>query len=130
MENPLYLIIIFFTSIIGIWIVMFLVPIGPWFTARISGLKISMTELIFMRWRKVPPSLIVNGLMNAVKGDVEVSSDELQALHLAGGDVTKVVAGMIHAKAVGVSLSFKEASQLNLAHKDIIISVQEKSTLD
>ena len=45
--------------IIGIIIVLilflYLVPIGLWFQALVSGVRISLIQLIFMRWRKVPP---------------------------------------------------------------------------
>ena len=52
-------IIIVVASIIGLWIILYFIPIGLWFTALLSGVRISLLQLILMRWRKVPPTIIV-----------------------------------------------------------------------
>ena len=63
---------------------------------------------------------MVKSLIMAAKGGVIVEKDAMEAHCLAGGDVEKVVTGMIYAKNKSISLTFKEASQIDLAKKDII----------
>jgi len=55
MEFDYSWIIIVVASIIGLWIILYFIPIGLWFTALLSGVRISLLQLILMRWRKVPP---------------------------------------------------------------------------
>ena len=52
-------IIIVVASIIGLWIILYFIPIGLWFTALLSGVRISLLQLILMRWRKVPEDLLL-----------------------------------------------------------------------
>ena len=41
--------------IIAVIILLYLVPVGIWFQAIISGVHVNLVQLIFMRFRKVPP---------------------------------------------------------------------------
>ncbi|MFM7859008.1 MAG: flotillin-like FloA family protein, partial [Flammeovirgaceae bacterium] len=56
-----------FAIIIGVLLLFYYVPVGLWFTARISGVKVSILDLILMRIRKVPPSVIINSSITATK---------------------------------------------------------------
>ena len=56
------LIIIAFVALILLWFVFYFIPIGLWFSALVSGVRISLLQLVLMRFRKVPPSVIVNRL--------------------------------------------------------------------
>ncbi|PIX36631.1 MAG: hypothetical protein COZ59_00040, partial [Bacteroidetes bacterium CG_4_8_14_3_um_filter_31_14] len=40
-------------GVIGLWIILYFIPIGLWFSALVSGVRISLIQLILMRWRKV-----------------------------------------------------------------------------
>ena len=50
--------------IVGITVLVFIflyfVPVNLWITARFSGVVIGLLELVFMRVRRVPPSIVVN----------------------------------------------------------------------
>ena len=81
--------------VIVFFIFLYYVPLGLWFSAILSKVKISLLDLIFMRWRKVPPEIIVKGLVNATKAGLVINSDMLEAHYLAGGNVMKVVAALI-----------------------------------
>lgn len=84
-------------SIVCLWILLYFVPVGLWFQALISGVRISLLQLILMRWRKVPPSSIVNPLINSRKAGLKLNRDELEAHFLAGGHVKNVVNALISA---------------------------------
>ena len=50
--------LIVFVSLFAIWLIFYFIPVGLWFSALVSGVRISLLQLILMRWRKVPPSTI------------------------------------------------------------------------
>jgi uncharacterized protein YqfA (UPF0365 family) len=120
---------IYIFYIIGILIVLmlvlYLVPIGLWFQALVSGVRISLIQLIFMRWRKVPPSVIVRALIEATKaGIAEIKRDELEAHYLAGGHVEKVVHALVSAAKANIELTFNMATAIDLAGRDVFEAVQ------
>ena len=41
-------------TFIAIWIVFYFIPVGLWFSALVSGVKINLLQLFLMRWRRVP----------------------------------------------------------------------------
>lgn len=114
--------------IIGILIVLmlflYLVPLGLWFQALVSGVRISLIQLIFMRWRKVPPSVIVRALIEATKaGIAEIKRDALEAHYLAGGHVEKVVHALVSAAKANIDLTFNMATAIDLAGRDVFEAV-------
>ncbi|OFY65033.1 MAG: hypothetical protein A2Y71_01060 [Bacteroidetes bacterium RBG_13_42_15] len=120
---------IYIFYIIGILIllmlILYLVPIGLWFQALVSGVRISLIQLIFMRWRKVPPSIIVRALIEATKAGLAViKRDELEAHYLAGGHVEKVVHALVSAAKANIDLTFNMATAIDLAGRDVFEAVQ------
>ena len=47
-------------ALIVLWFILYFIPIGLWFSALVSGVRISLLQLVLMRFRKVPPAMIVN----------------------------------------------------------------------
>jgi uncharacterized protein YqfA (UPF0365 family) len=76
-----------------------------------------------MRWRKVPPDLIVKGLVNATKAGLSVNSDMLEAHYLAGGNVIRVISALISADKANIALDFKSATAIDLAGRDVLEAV-------
>lgn len=111
-------------AIIVFFIFLYFVPLGLWFSAILSKVKISLLDLIFMRWRKVPPEIIVKGMVNATKAGLVINSDMLEAHYLAGGNVMKVVAALISADKANIPLDFKAATAIDLAGRDVFDAVQ------
>ncbi len=64
-------VVIIIGSIIGLWIIFYFIPVGLWFSALISGVRISLLQLILMRWRKVPPSIIARSMIEAHKAGLK-----------------------------------------------------------
>lgn len=81
------LIIIAFVALILLWFVFYFIPIGLWFSALVSGVRISLLQLVLMRFRKVPPSVIVNQLIAGTKAGLHLQANDLEAHFLAGGNV-------------------------------------------
>ncbi len=102
----------------------YFIPVGLWFSALLSGVKVSLIQLIFMRWRKVPPSIIVNAMINSTKAGLKLTRDELEAHFLAGGHVQSVVNALISADKANIPLDFKAATAIDLAGRDVFEAVQ------
>ena len=117
-------IVIIFACIIFLILFLWLVPIGIWFQALISGVHTSLIQLIFMRFRKVPPAVIVNNMVSAAKAGLKVSQNELEAHYLAGGRVNSVVKALISADKANMNLDFKTCTAIDLAGRDVLNPVQ------
>lgn len=111
-------------ALFGLWVIFYFIPVGLWFTALLSGVRISLVQLIFMRWRKVPPKVIVNAMITSLKAGVNLTRNELEAHYLAGGRVQKVVNALISADKANIQLDFKAATAIDLAGRDVLEAVQ------
>lgn len=111
-------------AIIALWILFYFVPVGLWFSALVSGVRIPLLQLILMRWRKVPPVVIVRCLIEATKAGIPLNRNELEAHYLAGGRVDKVVHALVSANKANIDLSFKVATAIDLAGRDVFEAVQ------
>ena len=110
--------------VILFFIILYYVPILLWLTALVSGVRVSLLQLILMRIRKVPPPLIVNAMIEAHKaGLLTIKRDELEAHFLAGGKVKRVVDALVAASKANIDLSFKMATAIDLAGRDVLEAV-------
>ena len=116
--------VIIFLGIIGFFIFIYFIPVGLWITARFSNVSVGLFELMFMRIRKVPPSIIVNSLITATKAGLTVSTKELETHYLAGGHVPSVIKALISADKANINLDFKQATAIDLAGRDVFEAVQ------
>ncbi len=110
--------LVLFLLIVGLivlWMFLYFVPLGLWFSALISGVRISLLQLILMRWRKVPPKVIVSAMIEGTKAGLELNSNELEAHYLAGGRVSQVVHALVSAGKANIDLNFKTATAIDLA---------------
>jgi len=117
-----------FGLIVGIFIlliiILYYIPVGLWFSALVSDVRISLLQLFLMRFRKVPPSVIVRALIEGTKAGLVLNRDELEAHFLAGGHVEKVVHALVSAQKANIELSFKMATAIDLAGRDVFQAVQ------
>ena len=111
-------------AIFILWILLYFIPVGLWFTAFVTGVRISLLQLVLMRWRKVPPGVIVNSLITATKAGLHLKRDDLEAHFLAGGRVQQVVNALISAEKANIDLNFKTATAIDLAGRDVLEAVQ------
>src|SRR5437667_1606062 len=112
-------------GIIGFLVLIRIVPIGLWITAKTAGAGVSMLQLVAMRLRKVPPQRIVISRINALKAGLPtVTVDLLEAHFLAGGHVELVVNALISAEKAGLDLDFGRAAAIDLAGRNVFEAVQ------
>ncbi|MDR2652460.1 MAG: flotillin-like protein FloA [Prevotellaceae bacterium] len=111
-------------AIVAIWIIAYFVPIGLWFQAMLSGVRVSLIQLVLMRWRKVSPQTIVRSMITGTKAGLKLDANLLEAHYLAKGDVPKVVNALISADKANISLDFRMAAAIDLAGRDVFEAVQ------
>lgn len=111
-------------GIITLLIVLYYVPVGLWLSALVSGVNISLIQLVLMRIRKVNPNVLVTALITATKAGVQLERDELEAHYLAGGNVPNVVNALISADKANIDLDFQLATAIDLAGRDVFDAVQ------
>ncbi len=106
-------------------IFLYYCPFFLWISARVSGVHISLMQLVLMRIRNVPASTIVRAMIEAHKAGLhDVTRDDLEAHYLAGGDVEKVVHALVSASKANIDLAFKMATAIDLAGRDVFQAVQ------
>ena len=107
------IIAIIVVGIFLLWLIFYFIPVGLWFNALVSGVNISLLQLILMRWRKVPPQIIVRNLIAAKKAGLNLNRNELEAHYLAGGHLNLVVQALISADKANMNLDFKTATAID-----------------
>ena len=113
-----------FLAIVLVFVFLYFIPVNLWITARFSGVKVGLFELMFMRIRKVPPGVIVREMITAIKAGLQVTTSELETHYLAGGNVPNVIKALISADKANINLSFKQATAIDLAGRDVFEAVQ------
>ena len=112
--------IIFFALVILSWFF----PVALWFQAILSGVRVSLVQLVLMRWRGVNPKTIVIAMITGTKAGLNLKANELEAHYLAKGNVPKVVNALISADKANIPLDFKTAAGIDLAGRDVFEAVQ------
>lgn len=123
-SSSMFILVAAFAGIVLLFIFLYFVPVNLWITAQFANVRVGIGELIGMRIRKVPPSIIVNSLITATKAGLELTTNELETHYLAGGNVPNVIRALISADKANISLSFKQATAIDLAGRDVFEAVQ------
>jgi len=105
-------------------LILYLVPVRHWIAALFAGVPVGIFTLIGMRLRRVPPTVIVDALIQARKAGIDVTADTLEAHYLAGGNVNRVVAALVAADKAGMDLSVQRATAIDLAGRDVLEAVK------
>jgi len=99
--------------------------IGLWFQAFVSGTPISLINIIGMSMRKIPPRLIVMARITAFKAGLKsLTVNDLETHYLAGGHVNDTVRAMVAADKANIPLSWREATAIDLAGRDLFEAVK------
>jgi uncharacterized protein YqfA (UPF0365 family) len=104
--------------------ILYLVPIPLWIAAWASGAYVGLFNLMAMRFRRVPPGVVVTARISAVKAGLDISTNDLEAHFLAGGNVVRVVNAMISADKANIAMPFKRAAAIDLAGRDVLEAVK------
>lgn len=100
-----------------------------WIQSALTSAGISIWDLLGMTFRKVDAKIIVRSKIMAVQAgladDKELTTKALEAHYLARGNVPLVIRALIAArKAKTIRLSFREATAIDLAGRNVLEAVQ------
>jgi uncharacterized protein YqfA (UPF0365 family) len=95
-----------------------------WLQAYFSRADVRLSELIGMWLRKVDMRTIVLSKITAVQAGLKLTTNDLESHFLAGGRVPNVVRALIAADRANIELSFKTATAIDLAGRDILDAIQ------
>ncbi len=115
---------LFFIAVVFLTIFFRFIPIGLWIRAAASGVRVSFLTLFGMRFRKVNPAAIVDPLITARKAGLDITINDLEIHYLSGGNVQRVVNALISADKAQIPLTFKQATAIDLAGRDVFEAVQ------
>ncbi|MHC5054982.1 MAG: flotillin-like protein FloA [Planctomycetota bacterium] len=112
-------------GVVGLIFVIILINFGfLYLRALFAGAHVSIVDMIGMKIKKVPVTLIVNNRIKAVQGGVNVTSREMQAYYLAGGDVSTVVEATIRARNAKIALGWDTACEMARTRRDLLGAVE------
>jgi uncharacterized protein YqfA (UPF0365 family) len=97
---------------------------GLWLQALAAHAGVGVMQLIGMRLRKVNPRVIVLSRIQAVQAGLDLTTTELESHYLAGGRPVNVVRALIAANRANITLTWKTATAIDLAGRDILEAVQ------
>lgn len=110
---------------VGLWLLLFVLPLNLWITALFSGVHVNLINLVFMRVRKVPPALIVRSLILATKAGIKgITTSQLETHYLAKGNLTNVVKALVVADKANLKMDYQQATAIDLAGRDVLRAVQ------
>jgi uncharacterized protein YqfA (UPF0365 family) len=95
-----------------------------WLQAYAARASVSMLSLIGMSLRKVNLRVIVLSKIRAAQSGLRVSTNEMESHYLSGGRVPNVITALIAANRANIDLTWKTATAIDLAGRDILDAVQ------
>ncbi len=120
-----------FIAVVLLLVVFVFLHIGLlWIPAYMARADVSLISLLGMSLRRVPSRTIVTAKIMAsqaglnIERSVGISTERLEALFLAGGDVKNVMQAIIAAHRAGIDLDFDRAAAINLAGRDVLDAVR------
>lgn len=117
-------------SVVALLMFFYFVPVFLWLSALISGVRISLLQLVLMRIRNVPPKTIVDCMITATKaGLVSITRNDLESLYMSGGHVTNVVRAMVSATKAKIPITYEQAAAIDLAGRNVLDAVKQALTL-
>ena len=117
-----------FFGVLLIFFFVFARYFSLWIQSRLTKANIGLWSLLGMTFRKVNTRTVVRSKIMATQAgiiDADLTTEALEAHFLAGGNVAQVIRALIAAKkAKTISLTFREASAIDLAGRDVLEAVK------
>ncbi len=110
--------------IIAIIVFLTFVPIGLWISAIAASARVSIGSMVGMRFRRISPARVVIPYIKATKAGLKLSSNEMEAHVLAGGNIDRVIDALIAAESANIPLEFESARAIDLAGRDVLQAVK------
>lgn len=106
-------------------ILIYYIPMNLFLEARTSKVYVSLYDMMMMGVRRVPHDIIVRALITLQKAGVtNVTLEQLESHHQAGGNVPLVASALIAASKAGMNLDFVQTARIDLAGRNVLEAVQ------
>ena len=103
---------------------------GLWLQALTAGAPVRVLELIGMRIRRTDARQVVLARIQAVHGKLSVPTADLELHYLAGGRPMNVVLALVAARDANIELTWRMATAIDLAGRDVLAEVQEAADIE
>jgi len=114
------------SAIATIGVFSYFVPIALWIKAISSGVGVSVTQLIRMRLRSIPPSIIIDAMIKGTQGGVKsLTIEKLEKHYMTKGNVPSLIDSLVGARSANIQLTFEQAAAIDLAGRDIFKIVKQ-----
>jgi uncharacterized protein YqfA (UPF0365 family) len=124
MPNALIIGGIIIVGVFALILIAFLFQfLGLWIQAQVSNARVSMSDMIGMKFRKVDIRNVVINRIRAVKAGLDIPTNAIETHYLAGGRVSNVISAIIAARAARIELPWNTATAIDLAGRDILDAV-------
>jgi uncharacterized protein YqfA (UPF0365 family) len=128
-SNVTTVILIVAGGVLAVILLVFLFLFGKyfnlWLRAFVTRARIGPLSLVFMSLRKVNPRVIVDAKIMAVQaGLTSITTEDMEAHYLAGGNVRRVVQSLIAAHRAKIDLDWETAAAIDLAGRNVFEAVQ------
>ncbi len=101
--------------------------LAVWFNARLTGAKLNLFDIAFLRLQNVKSDdikKIVDKIVIASKAGVYIDFSGIGVHLMAGGDADRLIQALIEAGSAGVPLTLDQASAIDLAGRDVLEAVR------
>ncbi len=95
-----------------------------WAQSIFSRAGIGIFDFISMRIRGINERVILIARIMSIKSGIQIPVAQLESHYKAGGNVTGVVKALIAAKNARIPLTFEEATNIDLAGRDVLDAVR------
>jgi uncharacterized protein YqfA (UPF0365 family) len=117
--------VIAIVAIVGFIVFVFLLQFfNLWIQAYVSNAKVTLADMIGMKFRKVDIRTVVINRIRAVKSGMDIPTNAIETHYLAGGRVSNVISALIAARSARIELPWATATAIDLAGRDILDAVQ------
>lgn len=111
-----------------IFFALFAQYVSLWIQSKTTGAGIGLLNLFVMKIRKVNPTIVTRSKIMAVQAGLthvySISTRDLEAHYLAGGNVPNVIRALIAAHKASIDLDWITAAAIDLAGRDILEAVR------
>ena len=110
--------------IILVLIIIVLMYLSLWAQSVFSKAGIGLLDFIRMQLRGINPRVILIARIMSIKSGIHIPVAEIESHYKAGGNVKSVIRALIAAKKAQIPLTFKEATGIDLAGRDVLDAVR------
>jgi len=117
--------IVFAVLVVIVLLAVFAAYFKLWLRGFVTRARIGPFALVFMSLRKVNPTAIVDAKIMCVQAGLRgITTQQLEAHYLAGGNIRNIVRALIVAHRAKIPLDWNTAAAIDLAGRNVLEAVQ------